>query len=181
VAAQGTLILSGSALDVVEGSIAGRIAWRSSRDGAIGSGPYLRLAGLGAGSHTITAAATNAWGTEASAAVEVEVLAQPTYAFGADIYSGILLPRCVSCHHPAAADWPRHHLDLRTHAGIVAGGDVRAYESVAPCRPESSLVWNKVTAQTPWVGAPMPPAPNPRLPAALIEKLRVWISEGAPP
>jgi hypothetical protein len=182
VAAAGTLILSCTAVDPVEGPIpAERISWQSSRDGPLGGGPYLRLQGLSAGTHTMTVWAVNASGAKSSAAVAVEVLAQPTYKFSTDIYTGVLLARCVSCHYPAALDWPNHHLDLRTHAGLMAGGDTHTHESVVPCRPESSLVWNKLTVEPPWVGAPMPSAPNPKLPATLLEKLRVWITEGAPP
>jgi len=181
VAASGTLILSCTAVDPEAGAIPPeRISWQSSRDGPLGAGPYLRIGGLSAGTHTITVWAVNASGSKGSASVTVEVLAQPTYTFSG-IYTGVLLPRCVSCHYPAAADWPNHHLDLRTRAGLMAGGDTHAHESIVPCRPESSLVWNKLTAEPPWVGAPMPSAPNPKLPAALLEKLRVWIQEGAPP
>jgi hypothetical protein len=181
VAASGTLILSCTAVDPVEGPIPpGRISWQSSRDGPIGTGPYLRLSGLSAGTHTVTVWAVNASGARASAAVMVEVLAQPTYTFSS-IYSGILQLRCVSCHYPAASDWPTHRLDLRTRVGLMAGGVTRQYESVVPCRPESSLVWNKLTTDPPWVPAPMPPAPNPKVPATLLDKLKVWILEGAPP
>lgn len=181
VAASGTLVLSCTAVDPGGGTIppAG-ISWQSSRDGPMGTGPYLRLRGLSVGTHTITVWAVDASGARGSASVTVEVLAQATYTYSS-INSGILVPRCVSCHYPAASDWPTHHLDLRNHAGLMAGGDTRAYESIVPCRPESSLVWNKVTAEPPWVGAPMPSAPNPKVPPASLEKLRVWILEGAPP
>ena len=180
VATAGTLILSATAM---EGDVAippDRISWQSSRDGRIGSGPYLRVRNLSAGAHVLTVTAMNSSGAPGTASVAVEVLAQPTYTFST-IYSGILVPRCYSCHYPYASDWPQHHLDLRSYAGLMAGGDTRAYESVVPCRPESSLSWNKLSADPPWVGAPMPAAPNPKVPPELLEKLRVWISEGAPP
>jgi cytochrome c len=180
VAATGTLILSATAMDGGHAIAADKITWLSSRDGTIGAGPYLRVRGLSVGAHVLTVSAVNASGTTGTASVAVEILAKPTYSFSTDIYSGILLPRCYACHYPAANDWPTHHLDLRSYAGLMAGGDSRAYESIVPCRPESSLVWNKLTADPPWVGAPMPAAPNPKLPATLLDKLRIWILEGAP-
>ena len=69
----------------------------------------------------------------------------------------------------------------------MAGGRTTIYECVYPCRPESSLVYNKITAlppAVPWVGDYMPP-PNsanfPTVPSFLAERLRIWILEGAPP
>ena len=181
VAATGTLVLSATAMDGDVAIAPARVSWQSSRDGTIGPGPYLRVRNLSAGTHLLTVTAVSSSGAAGSSSVTVEVLAHPTYSFGTDIYGGILLPRCYTCHYPSAADWPNHHLDRRTYAGLVAGGDSHAYECVAPCRPESSLVWNKLTVDPPWVGAPMPGAPYPKVPASQLEKLRVWILEGAPP
>jgi hypothetical protein len=182
VATRGTLILSGGAVDRVEGPIpASRFSWHSSLDGAIGTGPYLRVTNLSVGTHTITARAVNAWGATDSASIQVEVAARPTYRFCATVWTKVLRPRCAFCHYPGYRDWPIQQLDLRSYAGLMAGGITRTRESIVPCRPESSLVWNKMTASAPWVGTPMPPAPYPAVPAALREKIRIWILEGAPP
>ena len=181
-AARGTLILSGSGSDEVEGALPpGRFTWTSSLDGAIGSGSYLRVRGLTPGTHTITATAINAWNTPGSATVEVEVLAQPTYSYCTNILGEVFLASCASCHNRESPYYAQHELDLTTYAGLMAGGRSRTtYVTVVPCRPESSLVWNKTSSQQPWVGSPMP-LDAASLPPDLLEKLRTWILEGAPP
>jgi hypothetical protein len=183
VATRGTLILSGAATDAVEGAIAdARFRWRSSLDGALGTGPYLRRSGLSVGTHTITASALNAWGTADSIAIQVEVAALPTYRFCANVYGEMLRLRCaLACHKVGGTDWALHQLDLKTYAGMMAGGITRSYECVAPCRPESSFVWNKLTAGVPWIGGPMPPSGYSPVPDSTLNKVRVWILEGAPP
>jgi hypothetical protein len=184
VATRGTLILSGSATDVVEGALpAAGIAWTSSRDGALGTGRYLRRANLSPGTHTITAAATNSWGTTGQRSIAVEVLAAPTWAYSV-IHDEIVVGRaCIGCHTPGTSDFRWSLLDMNSYELLMAGGrSADVYESIAPCRPESSLVWNKLTEEIPWVGEPMPPrAQYDAVPADLLAKLRTWILEGAPP
>jgi len=190
-ATRGTLIVSGSAVDGVEGAIPlDRFSWRSSLDGVIGAGPYFRRRGLSVGMHTLTAEAVNAWGTTATASIQVEVMALPTYTFCNNIKLELLTQRsCISCHRPSSPYFVQDSLDVQTYDNLMAGGLTsrptalpRSYECVSPCRPESSLIWNKLNADVPWVGEPMPPRDRfPAVPAAILEKLRIWILEGAPP
>jgi hypothetical protein len=67
---------------------------------------------------------------------------------------------------------------MRTYASLMTGGVTTAHETIVPCRPESSLVWNKLTSDAPWVGARMPTTGV--LSATLLAMLRTWILEGAP-
>jgi hypothetical protein len=183
IAPRGTLVLSGSASDVVEGPIPdARFSWRSHVDGLIGTGRYLRVRNLSVGRHMISATAVNAWGTEQTAAVQIEVLAQATYTYCRDIHTGIFRFWCLVCHVPGTTDFPTSQLDLSSYSGLMAGGVTQTYESIVPCRPESSLVWNKVTEDIPWVGDPMPPRDQfLPLPAAVRARLQTWILQGAPP
>lgn len=187
VATQGTLILSGTASDLVEGPIPpDRFTWRSDRDGAIGAGRYFRIRDLSVGTHTITASAENAWGVSNSASIQVVVLARPTYGFCCAVYA-MALNSCLACHQPGTLYYPTSQLNISTYSRVMAGGITRIYESVVPCRPESSLVWNKVTAATPWVGIEMPPREGSGYPVyappadTSLNKLRTWILEGAAP
>lgn len=183
VATRGTLILSGSAADGVQGPLpAGSITWTSSRDGILGAGRYLRRTGLSPGAHTITASSTNAWGTTGETAIAVDVLASPTYPY-ATIHTEMLEGRaCIGCHTPGTSDFRWSFLDMNSYELLMAGGrSSDVYECIAPCRPESSLMWNKLTEEIPWVGEPMPPrAQYEAVPADLLAKLRTWILEGAP-
>jgi hypothetical protein len=185
VASRGTLVLVASAADPVEGALRpDQIAWRSTREGLLGTGNELRKANLAAGSHTIHAIGTNSWGTADSASVDVEVLARPTYEFCPDVFFPLIEQFfCTFCHYPGSSQYPDSELDLRTWDSLMAGGKSQgSYECVSPCRPELSLIYNKVTQSSPWVGGPMPPPDSfPPVSAAAKEALRVWILEGAPP
>lgn len=64
--------LTGTASDPEDGSISSRLAWRSSLDGALGSGASV-TATLSAGTHTLTATATDAGGLQASDSITVVV------------------------------------------------------------------------------------------------------------
>jgi hypothetical protein len=89
---------------------------------------------------------------------------------------------CLTCHMPGTTDYPTSQYDMSNYALFMAGGVTRTYECIVPCRPESSLVWNKLTTDPPWVGVAMPPRDRfGPLPPAILDKLRVWILEGAPP
>jgi len=187
VASQGTLVMIAAASDAEEGTLApGQVAWRSDLQGLLGTGLELRRANLVPGNHAIRAVATNSWGASDSVSVGVEVLAQPTYSYCDDIHWALLETFfCTFCHYPGSSEYPSSELDLRTFDALMAGGKSTTqgiYECVYPCRPESSLVYNKITAAVPWVGNPMPPPPTfPPVWADVREMLRVWILEGAPP
>jgi PKD repeat protein len=65
---------TGSALDPEDGALAGAaLRWSSSRDGSLGAGASLTLAGLSIGAHTITLTATDSGGRTASAAITLTV------------------------------------------------------------------------------------------------------------
>jgi hypothetical protein len=186
VARTGTLVLEAAASDAEEGAIPPeRVTWSSDRDGALGTGARREVSGLTAGRHTVTATAVNAWGTPASASIHVDVTQYPTYSYCADVQRAMFeIYLCTGCHDPAYPDrgYPDNLLDLTDLAGFMAGGKTTLFRTVSPCRPESSFVYNKLTAAVPWVGEPMPNDPAyPVPPAALVERLRVWILEGAPP
>jgi hypothetical protein len=127
----------------------------------------------------------NAWGTPASASIDVDVKQTPTYSYCVDVQRAMFeIYLCTWCHDPAYPDrgYQDNFLDLTDLAGLLAGGKTTLFRSVSPCRPESSFVYNKLTAAVPWVGEPMPNDPAfPVPPAALVDRLRVWILEGAPP
>jgi hypothetical protein len=74
---EGTPIaFSGSASDTQDGSLTSSLTWRSSLDGAIGSGgSFSRV--LSVGTHTITAAATDSGGLTGSGQIGVTVTAAP--------------------------------------------------------------------------------------------------------
>jgi hypothetical protein len=184
VATRGTLVLLGVALDGQEGEIPGtRLTWASDLDGALGTGRELRFANLTPGMHVITGTGTNAWGTPGDASRQIEVVGGPSYSYCGDLAIYLFADYfCTFCHDPAASTYPDSELDLRSYAAMMHGGKTTIFESIYPCRPESSLVFNKITQASPWVGERMPPqAVFPAVPAELVEELRTWILEGAPP
>ncbi len=69
-----TVALWAEVYDVDEGNLDdAQVQWRSSRDGFLGSGAELPVAGLSLGAHTITVTATDGQGASASASVQVTV------------------------------------------------------------------------------------------------------------
>src|SRR5262249_62058674 len=54
-----TVTLTGSAHDDFDGDVSGRLSWTSSKSGALGTGASISTSHLGAGTHTLTASATN--------------------------------------------------------------------------------------------------------------------------
>jgi len=187
VASRGTLVLQANSTDAEQGALSpDQVVWRSDLQGQIGTGLELRKANLLPGDHTIRAVATNSWGGADSTSIGIEVLEHPTYTYCDDIHWPLLEEFfCTFCHHPGSSEYPNSELDLRTYSSLMAGGKSTShglYECVYPCRPESSLVYNKVTQTVPWVGNPMPPPPVfPHVWPEVQEMLRVWILEGAPP
>jgi hypothetical protein len=75
---EGTAVtFSGAATDTTDGDISGRLSWRSSTAGAIGTGATFSRA-LPAGSHTITATVTDSIGYTTNTAITLSVLAAST-------------------------------------------------------------------------------------------------------
>ncbi|MCA9729399.1 MAG: hypothetical protein KC729_17055, partial [Candidatus Eisenbacteria bacterium] len=185
VAALGTVPFSAVAVDTVHGAIGDSCVWTSDIDGEIGRGDYFRLTGLSPGTHRISVRARNAWNLSASDEVQLVVRETGTESFCFDIFYTFLLNKCYVCHNPGAPQIPESELDMSSIRTIRQGGrSLRelGLEALVPCRPESSLIWIKVTDDTPPVGNPMPPPGlgTPLTPAE-IERLRIWIEEGAPP
>ena len=91
---QGALVsLEGNAMDVEDGPLADTaFSWRSDRDGPLGSGRQLDVAGLSAGMHSLTLEARDGSGQAAAASVEVNILAktniQPVAQAGPDVSAG---------------------------------------------------------------------------------------------
>jgi len=69
--------LAGTASDAEDGNLNGAIAWTSSRDGQLGTGPSLTVT-LSLGTHVLTAAVTDSHGSTATATVNVEIQPPPT-------------------------------------------------------------------------------------------------------
>jgi hypothetical protein len=67
---------SGTAADLEDGDLTASLSWTSSRDGAIGSGGSFATSTLSAGSHTITATATDGGSASGSAQVTVNIGSQ---------------------------------------------------------------------------------------------------------
>lgn len=85
------VVLRGNAADVEDEALTGSaLVWTSSRDGSLGAGTTVEVAGLSAGTHVITLTATDSAGVSRAAAVEVDVQApltvnhQPVADAGAD-------------------------------------------------------------------------------------------------
>jgi hypothetical protein len=70
--------LSATASDPEDGSLDVAIVWRSDRDGALGGGPSLSVAGLTPGPHVIRAAVMDGAGATAAASIGLVVDAVPT-------------------------------------------------------------------------------------------------------
>lgn len=184
VATRGQLYLHAAAVDEEQGSLPSEaVAWSSDVDGPLGTGDEILHADLTPGPHTITATGTNDWGTPGEASVDIDVLAQPTYPFCQKVLWEVFEKGfCTFCHIPSSSEYPNSLLDLTGYATTMAGGKTTIFQCVAPCRPESSLIYNKVISDAPWVGNHMPNQSSfPELTPQLKEQLRVWILEGAPP
>jgi hypothetical protein len=86
----------------------------------------------------------------------------------------ILLRHCMTCH---GQDRKEGGLDLRSRASMLEGG--KSGPALVPGEPEKSLIIQRILArQMPPLGVfdagvTRPPEPD-------IEKLRMWISQGAP-
>ncbi len=72
------IAFSATALDTEDGDLSTAIAWSSSIDGSLGSGPALALGGLSEGIHNITASVTDSGGLGDSRSVTITVGSPPT-------------------------------------------------------------------------------------------------------
>lgn len=86
----------------------------------------------------------------------------------------LLKAKCFACHGDDPQD-VKGHLDVRTRAGLLQGGQ-SGEPSLVPGKPEESLLFQAVTWQT----LEMPPKENDRLTADQTELIRDWIAAGAP-
>jgi hypothetical protein len=77
------LTLVATATDPEDGDVTARIAWTSSRDGALGTGGSLTASGLSPGAHTITAQVTDDVGQTGTAARTILVNEPPAVAITA--------------------------------------------------------------------------------------------------
>lgn len=185
VAKLGMVPFSAVAVDTVHGAIDDSLVWSSDLDGEFGRGPYLQYDELSVGVHRITVSASNAWGLTGSDEIQIVVRPEPTYSFCWDLYFPFLINTCYTCHTPNDETWPEHEFDMSSFNTTLAGGrSLRelGIKTIVPCKPDSSLLWIKVSDETPPVGDPMPPPGDlqPLTPEQL-EKVRTWIEEGAPP
>jgi hypothetical protein len=73
-----SVTLSATASDPEDGNLSSSISWTSSRDGGLGSGASLQVAGLSAGTHTITASATDLDGNSGSDSITLIVNTGPS-------------------------------------------------------------------------------------------------------
>ncbi len=181
----GTMPFSVSAIDAVQGELGGEsVTWESDLDGPLGTGSYLRYQGLTPdASHRITATATNGWGVSDSDSVDLLVRDAPTYDYFSYVYGGLIEPLCLECHIPGNAEYDQSYLDMTSYEGLMAGGiNQELYPNIVPGKPDSSLMYNKVWFEFPWVGERMPPQDQfPPLTPQEMEWIRVWIEEGAAP
>src|SRR5581483_3081777 len=73
-----SVTFTATAIDVEEGNLASQIVWTSDRDGSLGTGGSITKSNLTAGTHVITAAATDHGNKTGSAAITITVDATPT-------------------------------------------------------------------------------------------------------
>ncbi|HEX6985328.1 MAG TPA: DUF1549 domain-containing protein, partial [Planctomycetaceae bacterium] len=86
----------------------------------------------------------------------------------------LLREKCFACHGDDPQD-VRGGLDLRSRAGLLAGGE-SGEPSVVPGDPEASVLVRAIE----WDGNEMPPKVNDRLTAEQIALVRDWVAAGAP-
>lgn len=109
------------------------------------------------------------------------LLAQPglrgdaDLSFSADIRP-LLSKYCVSCHGP---DKAKRKADLRLDVPEGAFADLGGYAAIVPGKPEESEFYLRMVSKEEDDLMPPPDAKNPMAPED-IEKLKQWISEGAP-
>jgi hypothetical protein len=151
------VLLSGSAVDALDGDLSARLTWVSSLDGALGVGPSLLMATLSAGQHEITASVVDSGRNRMTASVGITVTfpsllfdtladafvvkSAPDSRFGADthlIVKGdssamqVFLRFQVSGiqGRTVRAAKVRLRVDTPSSAGSVSGGQIHAVSDV---------------------------------------------------
>jgi len=81
----------------------------------------------------------------------------------------VLLAKCLKCH---GGDDPKGNLDLRSKAGMLAGGDSGPALDVKDAA--KSLLLARISA------GEMPPKESPALTAEELALLKAWIEAGCP-
>jgi predicted CXXCH cytochrome family protein len=76
------VIVTATAIDAEDGDVSAGLSWRSSLDGPLGNGASLTLETLSAGSHILTAEASDSSGNRASASIVVHVNGLPAVTIG---------------------------------------------------------------------------------------------------
>ena len=185
VARLGTVPFSASAVDTVLGVIADSLRWVSDLDGELGRGGYFWISGLSAGLHRIEVSARNAWGLVSTDEIQLLVRQESSVSLCWDMFFPFLLTECYVCHNGGAPEYSTSEFDMSSLITMLEGGKSQrelGLRALVPCKPDSSLIWIKLTDPTPPVGDPMPP-PGTRDPLSpeRMEKIRTWIEEGAPP
>ena len=71
------VVFTAAAIDAEDGDLGSRIAWSSSLDGPLGTGPTVTAAALRPGLHTVTARVTDAGGLVGQATVAITVVHPP--------------------------------------------------------------------------------------------------------
>src|SRR5262249_52352128 len=74
------------------GDLAARIAWTSSRDGALGTGRTITASALSTGTHTITASVTDSGGKTGSTMITITVNATPVVTISAPAQNATFEP-----------------------------------------------------------------------------------------
>ena len=103
------------------------------------------------------------------------LLADSKLSFSADIRP-LLSKYCVSCHGP---DKAKRKADLRLDVAEGAYADLGGYAAIIPGKPEESELYLRIITKEEDDLMPPPDAKNP-MSLEEIERLKQWISEGAP-
>src|SRR5205823_908540 len=107
--------LTATASDLEDGSLAPVVAWTSSRDGAIGTGGSITLSTLSAGTHVITASATDSGGKTGRASITILVDAAPAVAIAAPAAGSVFAPGAAITFTASATDAEEGDLGAAIH------------------------------------------------------------------
>lgn len=99
----------------------------------------------------------------------------PRISFNKDVRA-ILSDRCFACHGP---DENKREANLRLDTREGATTDLEGHAAIAPGRPTSSGLLERVASKDPDFMMPPPASNKPPLTAAEVETLTRWIEEGA--
>ena len=88
----------------------------------------------------------------------------------------VLKEKCFACHGDDS-EYVRGEFDIRSRAGLLAGGESEE-PALVPGNPQQSPLYTSVT----WTdrNLQMPPKQNDRLTTEQVESIRRWIEAGAP-